>query len=82
MQASTIAKVFGTKGHKCFFGTSLIITSDRSALIELTLFQQLAQLIRAKLCKTTLYHSQRNDVVVRMHLTLKAAICCTKQPWL
>ncbi|XP_014216114.1 uncharacterized protein LOC106644926 [Copidosoma floridanum] len=52
------------------------------AQFESELFIGLAKAIGAQLIHLTLYHPQSNDMVERLHRTLKATLWCCPQSWL
>lgn len=64
------------------FGSPITIISDQGTQFESALFQALTHLVGAQKTRTTAYHPQSNDIVERMHRTLKAALMCSSKPWL
>lgn len=79
ISADTIAKHFFTAWISRL-GAPKLITTDRGAQFEATLFNALTNLIGTKRNRTTAYHPESNGLIERWHRTLKAAIMCHDNP--
>ncbi|KAK4468999.1 hypothetical protein MN116_000141, partial [Schistosoma mekongi] len=74
--AESIAKAL-VEGWISNFGIPAIITTDRGAQFESSLFQQLTELLGVKRIRTTAYHPMSNGMVERLHRQLKNALAAT-----
>ncbi|KAF2345443.1 Integrase catalytic core [Trinorchestia longiramus] len=73
-----IAFIFGWISR---FGVPLEVVTDRGAQFESELFSNLSSLLGFHHVRTTSYHPQSNDLVERLHRTLKTAIMARQQNW-
>ena len=60
----------------------LYIITDRGSQFESEIFQELSSIIGFHRLRTSAYHPQTNEIVERMHRTLKTAILARKQKWI
>ena len=73
ISANTVAKTI-LKEWISTFDTPLVITTDRVAQFQLSLFQGFTNLLGVKHIKTTTYHPQANSHVERFHRSLKTSL--------
>ena len=73
ISASTVAKTI-LKEWMSTFGTPQVITADRRAQFQSSLFQEFSNLLSVKHIKTTAYHPQGNGIVERFHRSLKTSL--------
>lgn len=77
--AVTVAQAF-IDGWISRFGTPSVITTDRGAQFESSLWHQLTQLLGSKRVRTTAYHPCSNGLVERFHRQLKASLKAISDP--
>lgn len=75
IEALTIAEAIYS-GWISRYGSPKIITTDRGAQFESTLFAALVRFLGSEKIRTTAYHPASNGLVERWHRSLKAAIMC------
>ncbi|BHF80747.1 hypothetical protein SprV_0702387700 [Sparganum proliferum] len=73
VQAETIVKAFVSR-WVAIFGAPSMITTDRGAQFESTLFQTLLNFLGCTRIRTTAYHPAANGMVERFHRQLKSAL--------
>ena len=73
ISASTVAKTI-LKEWISTFRTTQVITADRGAQFQSSLFQEFSNLLSFKHTKTTAYHPQGNGVDERFHRCLKTSL--------
>nr|VZI27046.1 unnamed protein product [Spirometra erinaceieuropaei] len=79
VQAETIVKAFFSR-WVAIFGAPSMITTDRGAQFESTLFQVLLNFLGCTRIRTTAYHPAANDMVERFHRQLKTALRAAEDP--
>lgn len=77
--AETVAKAF-VQHWVAMFGVPAIITTDRGAQFESSLFRHLTDLLGSKRTRTTAYHPSANGLVERFHRQLKSALKAQPNP--
>ena len=77
--AVTVANALVT-GWIARFGVPSVITTDRGARFESSMFKQLLQLLGSCRSRTTSYHPQANGLVERFHRHLKVCLRACPQP--
>ncbi|BHF60405.1 hypothetical protein SprV_0100337000 [Sparganum proliferum] len=73
VQAETIVKAFVSR-WVAIFGAPSMITTDRGAQFESTLFQTLLNFLGCTRIRTTAYHPAANGMAERFHCQLKTAL--------
>ncbi|BHF59175.1 hypothetical protein SprV_0100213100 [Sparganum proliferum] len=79
VQAETIVKAFVSR-WVAIFGAPSMITTDRGAQFESTLFQTLLTFLGCTRIRTTAYHPAANGMVERFHRQLKTALRAAEDP--
>nr|VZI04021.1 unnamed protein product [Spirometra erinaceieuropaei] len=79
VQAETIVKAFVSR-WVAIFGAPSMITTDRGAQFEPTLFQTLLNFLGCTRIRTTAYHPAANGMVERFHRQLKTALRAAEDP--
>ncbi|BHF83024.1 hypothetical protein SprV_0802616500 [Sparganum proliferum] len=79
VQAETIVKAFVSR-WVAIFGAPSMITTDRGAQFESTLFQTLLNSLGCTRIRTTAYHPAANGMVERLHRQLKTALRAAEDP--
>ncbi|BHF59507.1 hypothetical protein SprV_0100246600 [Sparganum proliferum] len=79
VQAETIVKAFVSRWVVIFRAPSMI-TTDRGAQFESTLFQTLLNYLGCTRIRTTAYHPAANGMVERFHRQLKTALRAAEHP--
>ncbi|BHF57589.1 hypothetical protein SprV_0100053100 [Sparganum proliferum] len=79
VQAETIVKAFVSRWVS-IFGAPSMITTDRGAQFESTLFQTLLNFLGCRRIRTTAYHPAANGMVERFHCQLKTALRAAEDP--
>ncbi|BHF70504.1 hypothetical protein SprV_0301355500 [Sparganum proliferum] len=79
VQAETIVKAFFSR-WVAIFGAPSMITTDRGAQFESTLFQTLLNFLGCTRIRTTAYHPAANGMVERFHRQLKTALRAAEDP--
>ncbi|BHF84524.1 hypothetical protein SprV_0902767500 [Sparganum proliferum] len=79
VQAETIVKAFVSR-WVAIFGAQSMITTDRGAQFESTLFQTLLNFLGCTRIRTTAYHPAANGMVGRFHRQLKTALRAAEDP--
>ncbi|BHF59593.1 hypothetical protein SprV_0100255300 [Sparganum proliferum] len=79
VQAETIVKAFVSR-WVAIFGAPSMITTDRGAQFESTLFQTLLNFLSCTRIRTTAYHPAANGMVERFHRQLKTALRAAEDP--
>ncbi|BHF75000.1 hypothetical protein SprV_0501809300 [Sparganum proliferum] len=79
VQAETIVKAFVSR-WVAIFGAPSMITTDRGAQFESTLFQTLLNFFGCTRIRTTAYNPAANGMVERFHRQLKTALRAAEDP--
>ncbi|BHF70469.1 hypothetical protein SprV_0301352000 [Sparganum proliferum] len=79
VQTETIVKAFVSR-WVAIFGAPSMITTDRGAQFESTLFQTLLNFLGCTRIRTTAYHPAANGMVERFHRQLKIALRAAEDP--
>ncbi|BHF78004.1 hypothetical protein SprV_0602111400 [Sparganum proliferum] len=79
VQTWTIVKAFISR-WVAIFGAPSMITTDRGAQFESTLFQTLLNFLGCTRIRTTAYHPAANGMVERFHRQLKTALRAAEDP--
>ncbi|BHF71785.1 hypothetical protein SprV_0401484500 [Sparganum proliferum] len=79
VQAETIVKAF-VSHWVAIFGAPSMITTDRGAQFESTLFQTLLNFLGCTRIRTKAYHPAANGMVERFHRQLKTALRAAEDP--
>ncbi|BHF83814.1 hypothetical protein SprV_0902696100 [Sparganum proliferum] len=79
VRAETIVKAFVSR-WVAIFGAPSMITTDRGAQFESTLFQTLLNFLGCPRIRTTAYHPAANGMVERFHRQLKTALRAVEDP--
>ncbi|BHF82909.1 hypothetical protein SprV_0802604800 [Sparganum proliferum] len=79
VKAETIVKAFVSR-WVAIFGSPSMITIDRCAQFESTLFQTILNVLGCTRIRTTAYHPAANGMVERFHRQLKTALRAAEDP--
>nr|VZI19460.1 unnamed protein product [Spirometra erinaceieuropaei] len=79
VQAETTVKAFVSR-WVAIFGASSMITTDKGAQFESTIFQTLLNFLGCTCIRTTAYHSAANGMDERFHRQLKTALRAAEDP--
>nr|VZI47766.1 unnamed protein product [Spirometra erinaceieuropaei] len=79
VQAETIVKAFVSR-WVAIFGAPSMITTDRGAQFESTLFRTLLNFLGCTSIRTTAYHPAANGMVERFHRQLNTALRAAEDP--
>ncbi|BHF81044.1 hypothetical protein SprV_0702417300 [Sparganum proliferum] len=79
VQPETIVKAFVSR-WVAIFGAPSMITTDRGAQFEYTLFQTLLKFLGCTRIRTTAYHPAANGMVKRFHRQLETALRAAEDP--
>nr|VZI26877.1 unnamed protein product [Spirometra erinaceieuropaei] len=78
-KAETIVKAFVSR-WVAIFGAPSMITTDRGAQFEFTLFQTLLNFLGCTRIRTTAYHPAATDMVERFHRQLRTVLRASEDP--